>query len=47
MSKADIKESGAKFILKLREEYRIPQSTLNKIILEMRGLWEVSLSSIR
>ena len=43
---ADIKESGAKFILKLREEYRIPQSTLNKIIMDMRGLWEVSLSSI-
>lgn len=27
----DFKRSGAKCILKMREEYRIPQSTLNKI----------------
>lgn len=34
--------NGAKFILKTREQYRIPQSTLNKMIGDVKGLCEVS-----
>lgn len=39
--------SGAKCLLKMREEYRIPQSTLNKIIVDMKGLWALSLNSVK
>ena len=33
--------------LKVREEYRIPQSTLNKLINDVMGLWVVALDSIK
>ena len=43
----NIKDAGAKFVLKVREEYRIPQSTLNKIINDVKGLWVTALDSIK
>ena len=43
----DIIDSGAKFLLKAREEYRIPQSTLEKLVSDMDGLWMLSLDSIK
>lgn len=43
----DMKKYGAKFLLKTREEYRIPQLTLNKIVSDMKGLWMSSIESIR
>ena len=33
--------------LKVREECRIPQSTLNKLINDVMGLWVVALDSIK
>ena len=43
----NLKDFGAKFLLKVREEYRIPQSTLNKLINDVKGLWVVALDSIK
>ena len=43
----NIKDAGAKFVLKVREEYRIPQTTLNKIINDVKGLWVTALDSIK
>lgn len=37
----------AKFILKIREEYRLPQATLSKVIVDMEGLWLLSINSLR
>lgn len=44
---SDIKDFGAKFLIKVREEYRIPQLTLNKLINDVKGLWIVALDSIK
>lgn len=46
-TEVDIKKIGAKFLLKTREEYRIAQLTLNKIIGDMKGLWMSSIEAIR
>ena len=35
---------GAKFILKIREEYRISQRTLNNVVSDVKGLWMSSIS---
>ena len=43
----NLKDFGAKFLLKVREEYRIPQSTLNKLINDVKELWVVALDSIK
>lgn len=43
----DVKMIGAKFLLKTREEHRIPQSTLNNIIFDMKGLWMSSIEIVR
>lgn len=43
----DIRNSGARFLLKTREQYRIPQSTLNSIISDFRGLWMLSIGSMK
>lgn len=43
----DIRTSGARCILKMREEYHIPQSTLNKIIVDLEGLWTLSMNSVK
>lgn len=43
----DIRDSGARFLLKTREQYRIPQSTLNNIISDFRGLWMLSIGSVK
>lgn len=42
-----VKHLGAKFILKTREEYRISQSTLTKIIGDVKGMWTESHGSIK
>ena len=41
------KDLGAKLLLKIKEEYRIPQSTLNKIIGDVKGMWTVSHESVK
>lgn len=46
-SAPDVKQSGAMFLLKTREEHRIPQSTLNKIVNDMKGLWMSSIELVR
>ena len=38
---------GAKFILKIREQYRMPQSTLDKVVEDFKGIWTVSQESMR
>ena len=43
----NIRDSGARFLLKTREQYRIPQSTLNSIISDFRGLWELSIGLMK
>lgn len=43
----DIRTSGAKCLLKIREEYRIPQSTLDNIVQDIKGLWTLSMDSIK
>ena len=35
---------GAKFILKIWEEYRISQRTLNNVVSDVKGLWMSSIS---
>ena len=47
MAAPDIKKIGAKFLLKTREEHRIPQLTLNKIISDVKGLWMSSMDFVR
>lgn len=37
----------AKFVLKAREEYRISQASLNKIIGDLRGMWMLSLEVLK
>lgn len=43
----DRKKNAAKFLLKIREQYRIPQSTLNNIVSDLKGLWTVSMESVK
>lgn len=38
---------GAKLLLKIREQYRVPQCTLTRIVGDIKALWEMSQSSIK
>lgn len=46
-SQPDIKNGGAKFLLKTRDQNRVPQSTLNTIISDLKGLWTLSMESVK
>ena len=43
----DLHNSGARFLLKARDQYQIPQSTLNMIISDIKGLWMTSMESLK
>ena len=38
----DRAHQGAKFLLKIREQYRMPQSTLDKVVADFKGMWTAS-----
>ena len=47
LSAAALSDITGRFILKLREEYRIPQSTTNKVIEDINGLFVTVLDLLR
>ena len=45
--KPDPRVCGAKFLLQTREQYHICQASLNRIAADVKGLWTISIESLK
>ena len=43
----DIKTSAAKFLLKTREEHKVTQTTINKVVGDIKSLWSHALETVK